>query len=70
MSRLKSFLIFVGLLCSVSAVAHPGHGTFTGHEVWHYLTSPVHIGVALTAVIVVIGVYRLYGVVNKSKSDK
>jgi putative Mn2+ efflux pump MntP len=63
---LKSFLVVAGLLFSVSAVAHPGHGTFTGHEVWHYLTSPMHIGIGLTVIVIAVAVYKVFKAPNKS----
>ena len=44
----------LGLMVSTSIMAHPGHGTFTGHELWHYLTSPLHIGIVLAVAVVLI----------------
>ena len=67
---LKSFLVVVGLLFSISAVAHPGHGTFTGHEIWHYVTSPMHIGIALTAIVVGIAIYKVFKAPKKSAIRK
>ena len=63
---LKSFLVVVGLLFSVTAMAHPGHGTFSGHEIWHYVTSPMHIGIALTAILIGIAVYKVFKAPKKS----
>ena len=55
MNQVKKVLLSIGLLLTSGVViAHPGHGTFTGHELGHYLTSPVHLGVALTVLILVI----------------
>lgn len=55
---LKSFLFVAGLLFSSSAVAHPGHGTFSGYEIWHYVTSLMHIGIGLTVIVVTVAVYK------------
>ena len=63
---LKSFLVVAGLLFSFSAVAHPGHGTFSGHEVWHYVTSPMHIGIGLTVIVIAVAVYKVFKAPNKS----
>jgi hypothetical protein len=55
MNQVKKVLLAIGLfLTSGVVLAHPGHGTFTGNEVVHYLTSPVHIGVALAVVVLAI----------------
>ena len=67
---LKSFLVVAGLLFSVSAVAHPGHGTFTGHEIWHYVTSPLHIGLGLTVIVIAVAVYKMFIAPNKSGARK
>jgi hypothetical protein len=67
---LKSFLVVMGLLFSISAVAHPGHGTFSGHEVWHYVTSPMHVGIGLTVIVVALAVYKVLRAPNKSDARK
>ena len=67
---LKSFLVVVGLLFSVSAVAHPGHGTFSGHELWHYVTSPMHIGIALGAIAIMIAGYKVFKARRSSAARK
>ena len=54
----KALLAISALLLSGVAVAHPGHGTFTGTEIGHYLTSPVHFGVALAVIVLAIVVLR------------
>ncbi len=54
----KALLAISALLLSGVAFAHPGHGTFTGTEIGHYLTSPVHIGVALVAIVFAIILIR------------
>jgi hypothetical protein len=54
----KVFLAISALLFSGVAIAHPGHGTFSGKEIAHYLTSPIHIGVALAVIVFAIIVIR------------
>ncbi len=59
MNQVKKVLLAISaILFSGVAMAHPGHGTFTGHEIGHYLTSPVHIGVALAVVVLAIVLIR------------
>ena len=71
MSRiLKSMLVVVGLLFSFTAVAHPGHGAMSGHELWHYVSSPVHIGVTLIMVVVAIIAYKVFRGLNRPASGK
>jgi len=67
---LKSFLVVVGLLFSVSAVAHPGHGSFSGYEVWHYVTSPMHIGISLLVIVIAFTIYRVIKNPDQSTSRK
>ena len=67
---LKSFLVVVGLLFSITASAHPGHGTFSGHEIWHYVTSPMHVGIAITAIVIGIAVYKVFKAPKKSVTRK
>ena len=70
MNRLiRSFLVVFATLFSVNAMAHPGHGTFGGFESWHYLTSPMHIGIALGAVVILIAGYKVFKY-TKSSSKK
>lgn len=54
----KVILVISGLLFSGVVVAHPGHGSFTGTEIGHYLTSPVHLGVALAVIVFAIILVR------------
>jgi hydrogenase/urease accessory protein HupE len=54
----KALLAISALLLSDVALAHPGHGTFTGTEIGHYLTSPVHLGVALAVIVLAIVILR------------
>ena len=59
MNQLRKGLLAIStLLISGVAMAHPGHGTFTGTEITHYLTSPVHIGVALAVIVLAIVLIR------------
>ena len=67
---LKSSLFVTGLLLSVSAMAHPGHGTISGYEVWHYVTSPMHIGTALLVIVVAFTIYRVIKNPDRSTSRK
>lgn len=54
----KGLLAISALLVSGVAIAHPGHGTFNGTEITHYLTSPVHIGVAIAVILLAIVLFR------------
>ncbi|MEN8249962.1 MAG: hypothetical protein ABFS32_13595 [Bacteroidota bacterium] len=56
----KSLLIVVTTLLSVNAFAHPGHGTSTGHDIMHYLTSPMHVGIVLTTVVILFVGYKIF----------
>ena len=59
MNQLRKGLLAIStLLISGVAMAHPGRGTFTGTEITHYLTSPVHIGVALAVIVLAIVLIR------------
>lgn len=61
MNRLiRNLLVVFAILFSMDAMAHPGHGTFGGHEVWHYVTSPIHIGIVLGIVAVLIVGYKVF----------
>ncbi len=50
----KGLLVISALFLSITTMAHPGHGTLTGTELGHYLTSPVHLGVALAAIVLAV----------------
>jgi len=67
---LKSFLVVVGLLISITASAHPGHGTFSGHEIWHYTTSPMHVGIVLGALVILIAGYKVFKARRRSITRK
>lgn len=59
MNQVKKVMLAISaLFISGIALAHPGHGTFTGNEIAHYLTSPVHIGVALAVIVLAIVLIR------------
>jgi hypothetical protein len=51
------------LLCAAApaatAAAHPGHGQSEPTSVWHYLTEPLHVAVALAAVAAALLLARL-----------
>ena len=64
---IKSLLFVMAMLFSVTAFAHPGHGTFGGHGVMHYLTSPLHVGLALGVVVILIAGYKVFKVWSASK---
>ena len=52
-------LIMVVLITLSPAVVfgHPGHGTFDGINIFHYLTSPMHYIVSMTIIAVgIVGV--------------
>ena len=67
---LKNLVFVVGILFSTNAAAHPGHGTFTGQEIWHYVTSPMHIGIGLTVIVIAVTVYKVFKAPNKSGARK
>ncbi|MCP5040763.1 MAG: hypothetical protein GY944_07015 [bacterium] len=46
------------LFMSSAAFAHPGHGQ-AGESTTHLLTDPYHVGLAVVAIALVIGVARL-----------
>ena len=66
----KSSLVVAGLLFSINAVAHPGHGTFSGHEIWHYTTSPMHVGIVLGALVIMIAGYKVFKARRRSITRK
>ncbi len=55
---IKGFLVISGLLVPFGIMAHPGHGTFTGTEISHYFTSPIHIGVGVALIVLAIILIR------------
>ena len=42
-TRILTLLTFIALLSPTVVLAHAGHGTFDGINLWHYLTSPMHL---------------------------
>ena len=61
MRRLTKALLSLSLLSApMSLMAHEGHGTGAGHELWHYLSSPAHIipAAIVLAVTVAILLFR------------
>jgi membrane-anchored glycerophosphoryl diester phosphodiesterase (GDPDase) len=47
-------------------LAHPGHGTFNGHNLGHYLTSPVHLISTLAVIAVTVFIVKY---VNKRREE-
>jgi hypothetical protein len=61
MNRLfRVSLLVLTILFSGTAMAHPGHGTFGGHEIWHYVSSPIHIGIVLGVTVILIAGYKVF----------
>jgi hypothetical protein len=54
---MKRIALFAGLaaLIATPVFAHPGHGATASNSLLHFFTEPVHIGLALLAVIAVAG---------------
>ncbi len=51
---MKRWLLGLTLIPVSVASAHPGHGTDGGsHEVGHYLSEPLHVGVLVTVFLLV-----------------
>ena len=67
---IKSCLVVIGLLTSSIVMAHPGHGTFNGHEFWHYVTSPMHIGLGLAAAVIMVVAYKFIKAQRRASSSK
>ena len=42
-TRFLTLLVFFVILSPTLVLAHAGHGTFDGINLWHYLTSPLHL---------------------------
>ena|GEM_PF-1171469 len=57
MRAFQRLSIVLAALCGPTvAWAHPGHGLGDGTSLLHYLTSPIHVGGAMLALTVVIGI--------------
>jgi hypothetical protein len=54
-----SLIVFVLCMPFIS-LAHPGHGETGGFTITHYFTEPVHIVVALVALIAVVAGVRYF----------
>ncbi len=52
--RFITLLAFFVVLSSTVVLAHAGHGTFDGINLWHYLTSPLHVISAMGVITVVV----------------
>ena len=47
---MKKTLAMLLVLFPVILEAHPGHGVGIGHEIFHYIISPYHMGLAIILV--------------------
>ncbi|MBX3162680.1 MAG: hypothetical protein KF773_42355 [Deltaproteobacteria bacterium] len=55
---MKRIALVLSLVVPSAALAHPGHGS-TPPESWtHYLTEPVHVGLAAIALIAAAAAWR------------
>jgi len=61
------FILFVALVPAV-VYGHTGHGTFDGHNLWHYITSPLHLFSSI--VILAVAVLGVRYLSKKSKEAK
>lgn len=68
-TRILTLIAFVTMVLVPSMVlAHPGHGTFDGLNLGHYLTSPVHLASLL--VIVAATVFAVRYVRKRNRQTK
>ena len=51
---MKKTLAILLVLFPVLLEAHPGHGVGIGHEIFHYIISPYHMGLAIILVALMI----------------
>ena len=51
---MKKTLAILLVLFPVLLEAHPGHGVGIGHEIFHYIISPYHMGLAIILVALII----------------
>lgn len=70
MKKITGFLLaFVAMLASpLFLAAHEGHGHTHGFTIKHYFTEPVHLAVALLAMVLVLLVWL--NPFGKKQSDK
>ena len=47
------FLVSIALLLPITLSAHPGHGVGNGTDGFHYMASPVHVGIGLLALLLI-----------------
>ncbi len=55
--RIRIFNVFVAIALFFTPTlgfGHPGHGTFDGTNFWHYLTSPLHLMLAVVIIVAVV----------------
>ena len=63
---MRILILFFVLLLPTLTEAHPGHGSSTGNDWLHYLTSSGHVAPAILAATVVILFFMLKGSSKKS----
>jgi protein-S-isoprenylcysteine O-methyltransferase Ste14 len=59
-NKIKQILLSLALLLPVVAIAHPGHGVSDGSSWVHYLLSPIHVGVGVVMILVVLSAVSYY----------
>ena len=64
-------VLFVLLLNSTIAVGHPGHGTTDPSSFHHYMTSPLHVGMAVIVLTLIAASCRMFltPVLTKSQTQ-
>ncbi len=60
-------VLLVLLLNSTVAMGHPGHGTTDPSSFNHYMTSPLHVGVAVVFLTLLAGSYGLFSTTHHAK---
>ena len=53
-SKIKHLALAIIMLLPVTAFAHPGHGAVNEINWLHYLTSPIHLGVGLILLLLLL----------------
>lgn len=64
-TRIFTLIALLSVLVPSMALAHPGHGTFDGISVMHYLTSPLHV--ILVLAIVLVNVFAIRFAVRRNR---
>ena len=68
-TRFVALLSLLVALSSTVVYGHTGHGTFDGHNLWHYITSPLHLFSSI-AIIVLVAVLGVRFFTKKSRETK